>query len=165
MEYNDAYIKSALDAAATRTYRMAARFGLSPADREDLQQELILDLLEHQEKFDPTKGSAGTFTGMVSKHRSAELLDRLMKDRSRLSFIGHLGANADDDVDGNTISDQLDKDDHNVVLMWAPINPPVARSSNFMRCVPCAGDLQLSMQASDAALTSSLSILPLGPLR
>lgn len=66
MEYNNAYIKSALDAAATRTHRMAARIGFSTADREDLYQDLMVDLLEHQHKFDPSKGSAGTFTGMVS---------------------------------------------------------------------------------------------------
>jgi hypothetical protein len=60
---------------------MTARHGLSQAEREDVQQELMLDLLEHRDKFDPSKGSPGTFTGMVSKHRAVELLDVVIKQR------------------------------------------------------------------------------------
>ena len=83
MQCDDTYLNSALNAAATRTYRMAVRFGLSTADREDIQQELMLDMLERADQFDPAKGSAGTFTGMVSKHRAVELLDILIKQRMR----------------------------------------------------------------------------------
>ena len=90
------YLLSALSAAATRTYRLAARFGLSSAEREDLQQDLILDLLEHESQFDPAKASANTFTGMVSHHRAVELLDRLIKDRTRLTFCGEHGEAAND---------------------------------------------------------------------
>ena len=159
MEYNDAYIKSALDAAATRTYRMAARFGLSPADREDLQQELILDLLEHQDKFDPAKGSAGTFTGMVSKHRSVEFLDRLMKDRSRLAFIGHLDANDDDDVDGDIIRSSSDTDDHNVLLMWAD-DADLFADSDTVRDLETALSYLTEEQAGMFALLDNHQDLP-----
>ncbi len=159
MEYNDAYIKSALDAAATRTYRMAARFGLSPADREDLQQELILDLLEHQDKFDPAKGSAGTFTGMVSKHRSVEFLDRLMKDRSRLAFIGHLDANDDDDVDGDIIRSNSDTDDHNVLLMWAD-DADLFADSDTVRDLETALSYLAEEQAGMFALLDNHQDLP-----
>jgi RNA polymerase sigma-70 factor (ECF subfamily) len=159
VEYNDAYIKSALDAAATRTYRMAARFGLSPADREDLQQELILDLLEHQDKFDPAKGSAGTFTGMVSKHRSVEFLDRLMKDRSRLAFIGHLDANDDDDVDGDIIRSNSDTDDHNVLLMWAD-DADLFADSDTVRDLETALSYLTEEQAGMFALLDNHQDLP-----
>lgn len=80
---NDPYFDAVKNAAATRTHQLAARHRLSPAEREDIQQELILDLLEHRNQFDPTKGSAGTFTGIVSKHRAVELLDILIKQRMR----------------------------------------------------------------------------------
>ncbi|MEF8724311.1 MULTISPECIES: sigma factor [Candidatus Accumulibacter] len=86
MPLDSTYFKSAINAAAARAYQMATRFGLSHADREDLHQELLLDLLERAEQFDPDKGSAGTFTGMLSKHRASEFLYRLTKDRWRLSF-------------------------------------------------------------------------------
>ena len=85
-QHHSPYLQSALNAAATRTYRLAARLGLSTAEREDLQQDLILDLLEHEHAFDPAKASANTFTGLVSQHRAVELLDRLIKDRMRLQI-------------------------------------------------------------------------------
>lgn len=78
---NDPYFEAAVKAARTRTHQLAARHGLSPAEREDIQQELMLDLLEHRHQFDPSKGSPGTFTGMVSKHRAVELLDVVIKQR------------------------------------------------------------------------------------
>ena len=159
MEYNDAYIKSALDAAATRTYRMAARFGLSPEDREDLQQELIIDLLEHQDKFDPAKGSAGTFTGMVSKHRSVELLDRLMKDRSRLAFIGHLDANDDDDVDGDIRISIPNQDDQNVLSMLAD-DADLFADSDTVRDLDTALTYLTEEQAGMFALLESHQDLP-----
>ena len=111
---NEQYFCAVKNAAATRTYRMAVRFGLPTADREDIQQELILDMLERSDQFDPTKGSAGTFTGVVSEHRATELLDRLMKDRMRLSFgTGAQAANDPEfqDIDGS--------EGDNVVPMWA----------------------------------------------
>ena len=113
MQSDDVYFKSALNAAATRTYRTAVRFGLSGAEREDWQQELMLDLIEHAGRFNPAKASAGTFTGLVSQHRSIELLDLLIKDRSRLSFFDHDVANDD--------SAEADPDpyDEHVVPLWA----------------------------------------------
>ena len=111
---NDPFFDAVKNAAATRTYRMAVRFGLPAADREDIQQELILDMLERAHHFDPAKGSAGTFTGMVSEHRATELLDKLMKDRRRLSFGSSPTAANDPEFH------EPGEDDHdNVVPMWA----------------------------------------------
>ncbi|MCW2311473.1 sigma factor [Rhodoferax antarcticus] len=110
---NDPYFNSVKNAAATRTYRLAARFGLPTAEREDIQQELILDMLERAHQFDPAKGSAGTFTGMVSEHRATELLDRLMKDRKRLTFGS--GACAANDPDFDEFDESAND---NVVPMW-----------------------------------------------
>jgi len=61
------YLQSALNAAATRTYRLGARFGLSSAEREDLQQDLILDLLERERAFDPEKALAPTPSPELSR--------------------------------------------------------------------------------------------------
>ncbi|MDD2809866.1 sigma factor [Rhodoferax sp.] len=111
---NDPFFDAVKNAAATRTYRMAARFGLPAAEREDIQQELILDMLERAHQFDPAKGSAGTFTGMVSEHRATELLDKLMKDRRRLSF-GPSPIAANDPE----FQEPGEGDHDNVVPMWA----------------------------------------------
>lgn len=111
---NDPFFDAVKNAAATRTYRMAVRFGLPAADREDIQQELILDMLERAHHFDPAKGSAGTFTGMVSEHRATELLDKLMKDRRRLSFGSSPTAANDPEF-----QEPGEGDHDNVVPMWA----------------------------------------------
>lgn len=116
--YSCTYLRSLLDAAATRTYRLAVRFGLTPAEREDIHQDLILNLLEHADQFDPAKGSVNTFTGMVSRHRSVELLDRLMKDRSRLTFVGNAGTD-DDAACDDLLGGNADPDEKQVVPMWA----------------------------------------------
>jgi DNA-directed RNA polymerase specialized sigma24 family protein len=110
---NDPFFDAVMNAAATRTYRMATRFGLSAADREDILQELVLDMLERAGQFDPTKGSAGTFTGMVSQHRATELLDSLIKDRQRLCFGYGLQASNDPEFE-----EVVTYDSDNVVPIW-----------------------------------------------
>ena len=123
---NDPFFEAVKNAAATRTYRMAARFGLPAAEREDIQQELILDMLERAHQFDPAKGSAGTFTGMVSEHRATELLDKLMKDRQRLSFGSSTTAANDPDF-----NEPGEGDDDNVVPIWADDRDLFADSMAF----------------------------------
>jgi RNA polymerase sigma-70 factor (ECF subfamily) len=109
------YLDAALAAAATRTYRLAARLGLPSADREDMQQELLLDLLERAPGFDPQRACANTYTGVVSQHRAVEVLDALMKDRSRMCFFSG-GSEAANDAQMGEPDQYLDD---NVVPMWA----------------------------------------------
>ena len=123
---NDPFFEAVKNAAATRTYRMAARFGLPAAEREDIQQELILDMLERAHQFDPAKGSAGTFTGMVSEHRATELLDKLMKDRQRLSFGSSTTAANDPDF-----NESGEGEHENVVPIWADDRDLFADSMAF----------------------------------
>lgn len=110
---NDPYFEAAINAAQTRAYRAAVSAGLTQADREDLYQEILLDLLERAAQYDPSKGSAGTFTGMVSEHRTADFLTALKKDRGRLSVFSDHGAANDDDATPTT--DPFES----AVPMWA----------------------------------------------
>lgn len=110
---NDPYFEAAINAAKTRAYRAAVSAGLTPADREDLYQEILLDLLERAAQYDPSRGSPGTFTGMVSEHRTADFLTALKKDRGRLGVFSDHGAANDDDVTSTT--DPFES----AVPMWA----------------------------------------------
>jgi len=83
---NDPYFRAAVNAAKTRTYRAAVSARLSTSEREDLYQEILLDLLERETQFSPERGSPGTFTGFVSEHRTAEFLKARKTDRERLTF-------------------------------------------------------------------------------
>lgn len=116
MQHDQAYVKAAINAATTRAYQAATRFGLSSADREDLHQELMLDLLERAGQFDPNKGSAGTFTGVLSQHRASEFLHRLTKDQFHLRFCVGDAANESesDDLDALAVTDS-------VVPQWGEI--------------------------------------------
>ncbi len=107
---NEQFFDAVLGAAKARTFRAAVRFGLSDADREDLHQELILDLLERAGHYDPAKGSAGTFTGVVSEHRTTDFLNARKKDRARLSFGAEdEAANDPDSLDGvSSYSENVD---------------------------------------------------------
>lgn len=95
---NDPYFAAAISAAKTRAYRAAVSAGLTPADREDLYQEILLDLVQRAAQFDPTRGSPGTFTGVVSEHRTADFISALKKDRGRLTFFSTPEAANDDDT-------------------------------------------------------------------
>ena len=95
---NEPFFKAAVNAAKTRTYRAAVSAGLSHADRDDLFQEIILDLLQRAPQFDPDKGSEGTFTGLVSQNRTADFLSNLTKDRQRLIPRSEQDAANEDDL-------------------------------------------------------------------
>jgi DNA-directed RNA polymerase specialized sigma24 family protein len=85
MAQNDTYLQSALAAAAARTSQAAVQFGITnSADREDLSQDLLVDLLAHRDQFDPAKAGVNTFTGLVSRHRMFEVVERMVKARSRM---------------------------------------------------------------------------------
>jgi hypothetical protein len=75
------YLESAMTAAKVRVAQVATRYGLSAAEREDMEQELLLELVKRRNRFDPSKGAAGTFTGMVTKNRVGELVHDLITDR------------------------------------------------------------------------------------
>ena len=110
------YLESAMNAAATRTYRLAARHGLSSAEREDIEQSILLELLERYPQYDPAKGSMNTFTGLVSEHRAVELLDQLMKQRIRMAVFEPRDAANDPDFYAS-VGDGTTGD--NVVPLWA----------------------------------------------
>jgi DNA-directed RNA polymerase specialized sigma24 family protein len=83
---NDPLYRAAVTAAKTRAYRAAISAGLTPAEREDLCQEILLDIYERKGQFDPMRGAPGTFTGLVSAHCTAEFLKARNTDRKKLIF-------------------------------------------------------------------------------
>ena len=95
MKTHPGFLESALTAAKIRSHRAALSARLSSAEREDLQQEILLDLIKRANGYDPTKGSPGTFTGIVSQHRMDDFLRNLNTDRARICF-GHGAPSAND---------------------------------------------------------------------
>ncbi len=83
---NDPFYSAAVGAAKTRAYKAAVTAGLSPNEREDLYQEILLDIYERKGQFDPSRGGPGTFTGLVSTHRTADFLNARKADKKKLVF-------------------------------------------------------------------------------
>ena len=50
------------------------RCGITTDDREDLEQEMTLDLLLRLEKYNPTKGKLSTFINLIVNRRAATIL-------------------------------------------------------------------------------------------
>ena len=110
------YLNSAFQAAATRTYRLAAKYGLSSAEREDIEQEILLSLLERYPYYDSAKSSVNTFTGMVSEHRALELLDALMKQRNRMTVLDVEDAANDPEFDRDEDTSDLSE---RIAPLWS----------------------------------------------
>ena len=112
---NDPFFRAAVNAAKTRTYQAAKSARLTPAERDDLCQDILLDIFERAGQFDPTRGGPGTFTGLVSKHRTAEFLNARKADRQRLTFA------EPDDVDTLAVV-AIDRAMHGIDLTQGPAN-------------------------------------------
>lgn len=64
----------ALDRIRYRVEHVIGKFGYTTSDRDDLTQELILDLLEAMPFFDPTRGSRKTFICRVLDRKIRSLI-------------------------------------------------------------------------------------------
>ena len=53
---------------------MVGQFGFTGADREDIEQELRLDILKRSRHYDHTKSSIATFSTRIITHRIASLI-------------------------------------------------------------------------------------------
>lgn len=107
MEAHPGFFEAALTAARVRSRQAANTARLSPAEREDLEQDILLDLTERMAGFDPAKGGLGTFTGLVSQHRTDDYLRRLNVDRARICF--GLGTSSANDPEANPADIPLDE--------------------------------------------------------
>lgn len=57
-----------------KAWRLAQGPGFRPDDKEDIEQELILDLLLRAPKFDPARGNRQAFIGRVLDNKVADLV-------------------------------------------------------------------------------------------
>lgn len=112
------YLHSATQAAAANAWRMTHKIGLSAEERQDVEQEILLDLLERQPRYDASRGKPGTFTGRVSHHRATELTRAIVHDRQHLSFGTH-GADAANESESDYRDALADAD--SLVPLWGEI--------------------------------------------
>ena len=87
-----------------------ARSGALPGmDKEDIEQELMLDLLRRKGRFDPDRASFDTFADRVVTNRVASLTASTHKLRAeRITISLDLVVANDDEEDGASLIDKLD---------------------------------------------------------
>jgi Sigma-70 region 2 len=61
--------------------RLVRKFRLPPVERNDLRQDLLIDLIVRLKSFDPARGSLGAFVVTVVAHRSARLATLILRER------------------------------------------------------------------------------------
>ena len=55
--------------------QLVGRVGLTDSDREDLEQEMILDLLQRLPKYNPDRAQRNTFIARVVEHKIATIIE------------------------------------------------------------------------------------------
>lgn len=112
------YLNAATRAAAANAWHMAHKIGLSAEERQDVEQEILLKLLERECSYDASRSQPGTFTGLVSKHRAAELTKAIVHDRQHLYF-GPPGEDAANESESDSLDALANAD--SVVPLWGEI--------------------------------------------
>ncbi|WP_170985023.1 sigma-70 family RNA polymerase sigma factor [Roseomonas sp. AR75] len=69
----------ALAAARYHAQRFARRSGLTAPDRDDLAQDILLAIVEAQQRFDPSRGAWSTFVATLARR---VLIDRCRRPRA-----------------------------------------------------------------------------------
>ena len=70
--FNNPYVRNLI---RYKSHEVARQFGLGHADREDIEQELLLDILKRSKHYDHTKSSVRTFSDRLVSHRIASMLE------------------------------------------------------------------------------------------
>ncbi|MDB5407742.1 MAG: hypothetical protein JWL84_2654 [Rhodospirillales bacterium] len=109
------HLRREADLAAARLVR---RFRLPHHERDDLRQDLLLDLILRLKSFDPTRGSLGAFAGRIVAHRAARLAARIRRDRGMFAPVS-----LDDptpDTEGTTVGDATAECSGYLAMMGQP---------------------------------------------
>jgi DNA-directed RNA polymerase specialized sigma24 family protein len=165
---NEPFIIATLHAAAARSRRAGVTAGLTEAERDDLFQEIVLDILERREGFNPEKGAPGTFTGIVSAHRTADFMSNRKQDRWRFvlaagteieSLVSLAGALVSQftAVDLDAANDELINDDDGYVGQ----RPLWQEPEDHARVCGAASDLQAALSAMSDEQRSLYELLAL----
>ncbi len=97
-------------AARYQTARLARSLRLSPTQREDAEQEILLILLERRRYFDATRGPWTAFAHRIARQAVQVIADQICLERRRMPMsLDQRLVDASDDADenGSTLADML----------------------------------------------------------
>jgi DNA-directed RNA polymerase specialized sigma24 family protein len=88
--------------------RLARRYGLAWDQREDLSQDLLVDLIARLKSFDPARGTFAAFAEIVIAHQASTLMKRVW--RERILFAASLDGLVGDD-EASTLGESIPESD------------------------------------------------------
>ncbi len=100
-----AMVRVMVSAAAYQSRRLTRSLKLQGADREDVEQEVLLILVERHRYFDASRGPWTPFVHRIANQAVQQIADRLMRDRRLYAWEAPMSDG--DDEHGNT--DPLDQ--------------------------------------------------------
>ncbi|MFZ4410507.1 MAG: sigma factor [Paracraurococcus sp.] len=143
-------LQRALSTAHHRAARGARRLHLSPADREDLRQDMLLAMVQRSRGYDPSRGAWSTFVGLVARHVVA---DHARRARTQTQPV-FLALDVDDFPNGCSVTQQ-DHADQDMALALQRVADELPTEPQIMlRHLGAAGDLPGAQQVSGMASAS-----------
>ena len=91
-------LRTMMAAAAYQARRVARILKLPQVDREDVEQEILLVLLERRRFFDPARGSWTPFAHRIARQAAQSVADALVAARKTVSLDQPLEAASDDEI-------------------------------------------------------------------
>lgn len=73
-----------------KTDELVGHFGISECEREDVKQELVLDLLQRWPNYDPDLSKPRTFIAKVIRHRISTIIRHRMSEQQVFEELGHI---------------------------------------------------------------------------
>ncbi|PWS34583.1 hypothetical protein DFH01_23885 [Falsiroseomonas bella] len=97
-EWDNDHTAIALAAARHIAARRACRAGMPAADRDDLQQDILLAIIERAGRFDPAHAGWATFVGLLARHVVADHCQAASRRHAQMQValdVGSIDALAD----------------------------------------------------------------------
>ena len=91
-------LRTMMAAAAYQARRVSRILKLSQVDREDVEQEILLVLLERRRFFDPARGAWTPFAHRIARQAAQSVADALVAARKTVSLDQPLEAASDDEI-------------------------------------------------------------------
>jgi DNA-directed RNA polymerase specialized sigma24 family protein len=103
-------LRTMMAAAAYQARRVARTLKLSPAERDDVEQEILLVLLERRRFFDPSRGPWTPFAHRIARQAAQSVADALVAARKLRAVSLDQPRDAASDGEITTVADTVADD-------------------------------------------------------
>ncbi len=135
---------AALAAARQQAARGARRLGLTRDDREDLQQDILVVLIERSRHYDPERATWAAYAGLVARHVIADRA-RALRETSQPEFEA---VDVDAFPAGASVT-QVDENDATLTLDLARVVAELPEApQDMLRLLMATGDVAQAQHCS-----------------